>query len=115
MSLYANIPDLTFLIFLILLCLFVIQVIMLFRIKKLARKILALFSSFEKTVHHANSLSSTKFVRIDKTCQYCKHRIVYFHGEDEVYFYLKCRIKDKNVHQNDTCQQFILDPQSYKI
>ncbi len=111
----TNVSDLVVFLFLILLCLVVVQFIMLFRIKKLAQKIMALFVNFEKAINDFDTLTSEKVIRIDKTCQYCKHRIVYFHGESGAYFYLKCRLKNKTVNQNDTCQQFVLDPQSYKI
>mgnify|MGYP006290771625 CR=1 FL=1 len=115
MIMYTNIPDLVVFLFLILLCLVFVQIIMLFRIKKLAQKILALFINFQKTMNEFDAITTEKVIRIDKTCQYCKHRIVYFHGDNEAYFYLKCRLKNKAVNQNDTCKQFVLDPQSYKI
>ena len=50
-----------------------------------------------------------------RTCQNCRNRVVYYHSENESYFYIKCGLNKQVVNPSDFCHYFVLDPQNYEI
>jgi len=91
------------------------QLYMVFKIKEIVQRILEIFIKIDKMVREFQSQKPGKRSGAVRTCQNCKNRVVYYHSEDENYFYIKCRLNNQIVSPEDFCHQFVFDPQNYEI
>ena len=96
-------------------CVVLLQIYILLKLKSISRKLSKLFFKFDMLYDNADQHQNFYRATTIKSCQNCKNRIVFFHSDEESYFYLKCRINNKAVNQQYFCNYFILDPQNYKI
>ena len=108
-------PNLIFLLLTFLICFILFQIYLVFKIKIIIQRILEIFIKIDSIVKEFQWEQSGKKSKIIRTCQNCKNRIVYFHSENEAYFYIKCRLNNQTVNPEDFCHYFVLDPQSYEI
>lgn len=92
-----------------------LQIYLIFKIKVTIQRILAIFLKLDRMVQYIQINSKTEKAKLAQNCQSCKNRIVYFHSENESYFYIKCRLNDQLMSPEDSCFHFILDAQSYEI
>ena len=115
MSVIIEDPNLIFLLLSLLIGFILFQIYLVFKIKLTVQKILEIFIKIDSIVKELQWKQTGKTQKIIRTCQNCKNRIVYFHSENESYFYIKCRLNNQIVNPDDFCHYFVLDPQSYEI
>ena len=93
----------------------VIQLYLIVKFKNFTNKIIRIVSNLDLMIRELQwNQTSVKSIKM-KSCQNCKNRVVFFHSEQDPYFYIKCRLKNKPVNPEDCCKNFILDPQNYEI
>ncbi|MFZ5516078.1 MAG: hypothetical protein ACOY90_05540 [Candidatus Zhuqueibacterota bacterium] len=52
-----------------------------------------------------------------RSCKNCKNRLPFYFSDPgyESYFYYRCRLTQKQVPPDYSCNKFILDPQTYDV
>ena len=108
-------PNLIFLLLSFLICFILFQIYLVFKIKVVVQRILEIFIKIDRMVREFQREKAGKKSTKMSTCQNCKNRIVYFHSEDETYFYIKCRLNNQTVNPEDFCHYFVFDPQNFEI
>lgn len=109
-------PNLTILLLIFLICFILFQIYLLFKIRKIVLRLLKIYNKIDNIAKEfSGGRRSKKGSKLIRTCQTCKNRLVYFHSEDESYFYMKCRLNNQMVNPEDFCHYFVFDPQSYEI
>lgn len=106
--------NLLYFLFSLIVCLILIQIYFLIKINLLIKKVTELFIKFDFLINIFKKEQKLPRQNPTRSCENCKNRIVYFHSEQESYFYLKCRLNNQPVSQEDCCHLYILDPQIYK-
>jgi len=106
--------NLLFFLFTLIVCLILIQIFFLIKIKFLIKRVSELFIKLDFLTHSTKKGQHNPPQHVIRSCENCKNRIVYFHSEQESYFYLKCRLNNQPVSQEDYCHNYVMDPQIYK-
>lgn len=91
------------------------QIYLILKIKVVVERILEIFLKINNIVNEYRKTKSENKSKVIRTCQYCKNRIIYFHSENESYFYIKCRLNNQAVNPEDFCHYFVFDSQNYEI
>ncbi len=108
-------PLLLFLLISVVVSYCILMIYLLLKVKFLMQRVSELFFRLDTAVKEFQLQQPADKSRDIRNCQHCKNRIVFFHSDNNPYFYMKCKLTDQAVNPEDFCHHFVFDPQNYEI